>query len=226
MAAESPLIDLFGRSPVKPIQEHISKARECAELLPVFLDAVVVKDWQQAELVRKQISEKEHEADAIKKDIRLHLPNSLFMPVPRSDLLELLTVQDKIANVVKDISGVMLGRKMEVPATLVEQFMAYAKQAVSVVVQAHEIVAELDELMETSFRGIEAERVHRMVVVLDELETNSDQHERVIRQGLMALERELPPIDVMFLYQVIEEIGVVADHAQRVGARLQILLAR
>lgn len=226
MAAESPLIDLFGRSPVKPIQEHISKARQCAELLPKFLNAVVKQDWPLAEEVRNNISEKEHEADAIKKDIRLHLPNSLFMPVPRSDLLELLTVQDKIANVVKDISGVMLGRKMVVPESLVEQFLSYATQAVSVVAQAHEIVAELDELMETSFRGIEAERVHRMVVVLDDLETESDKYERNIRQGLMALERDLPPIDVMFLYQVIEQIGVVADHAQRVGARLQILLAR
>lgn len=226
MAAESPLLDLFGRSPVKPIQEHISKARQCAEYLPSFLTAVYQQDWAQAEKLRDKISHAEHEADAIKKDIRLHLPNSLFMPVPRSDLLELLTVQDRIANVAKDISGVILGRRMEVPAPIAEEFKAYASQAVSVVVQAHEIVAELDELMETSFRGIEAERVHRMVTVLDDLETESDKHERNIRQGLMAIERDLPPIDVMFLYQVIEQIGVVADHAQRVGARLQILLAR
>lgn len=34
------------------------------------------------------------------------------------------------------------------------------------------------------------------------------------------------PIDVMFLYRVIELIGDLADVAQRVGSRLQILLAR
>ena len=47
-----------------------------------------------------------------------------------------------------------------------------------------------------------------------------------IRHALFAIEKELPPIDVMFLYRIIDWVGEVADIAQRVGSRLQLMLAR
>ena len=34
------------------------------------------------------------------------------------------------------------------------------------------------------------------------------------------------PIDVMFLYKIIEWVGVLADQAQRVGSRIELMLAR
>ena len=47
-----------------------------------------------------------------------------------------------------------------------------------------------------------------------------------VRRALFKLEKDLPPVDVMFLYQIIEWIGDVADRAERVGNRLEQLLAR
>ena len=37
---------------------------------------------------------------------------------------------------------------------------------------------------------------------------------------------ELPPVDVIFLYKIIDWIGDLANRAQTVGGRLQILIAR
>jgi uncharacterized protein Yka (UPF0111/DUF47 family) len=50
--------------------------------------------------------------------------------------------------------------------------------------------------------------------------------EREIRAQLFTIERDLQPVDVMFLYRVIDWIGDLADRAQKVGSRLQILIAR
>ena len=36
----------------------------------------------------------------------------------------------------------------------------------------------------------------------------------------------MPPVDVMFLYKIIDRIGELADCAQKVGSRLQLLIAR
>jgi uncharacterized protein Yka (UPF0111/DUF47 family) len=47
-----------------------------------------------------------------------------------------------------------------------------------------------------------------------------------VRSKLFELEKDLPPVDVMFIYRVIEWIGDLADLAQRVGSRLEIMLAR
>ena len=47
-----------------------------------------------------------------------------------------------------------------------------------------------------------------------------------MRSSLFRLEAELPPIDVMFLYSVIDWIGDLSNRAHDVGGRLQLLLAR
>ena len=80
------LNNLFGKSPFEPIQEHIKKAEACAIALQPFINAVIDKDWQGAETAQQQIVKLEHEADLIKKQIRLNLPSNLFLPVPRRGL--------------------------------------------------------------------------------------------------------------------------------------------
>ena len=46
-----------------------------------------------------------------------------------------------------------------------------------------------------------------------------------MRGSLFELEGELDPVHVIFLYQVIELTGEVADMAERVGRRLELLLS-
>ncbi|MEH6578336.1 MAG: DUF47 family protein, partial [Amphritea sp.] len=102
MVTNNPILQMFARSPFKPMQEHIAKAQSCAiELIP-FFDAVMADDWATAEQVQQKIAMLENEADVMKKEVRQNLPNSIFLPVARTDLLELLRMQDKIANRAKD----------------------------------------------------------------------------------------------------------------------------
>lgn len=217
---------LFGRSPFGPMQDHMSKSYACAEQLIPFFSAVLAEDWEQAEKLQQGIAVLENEADEMKGQIRANLPESLFMPVPRSDLLELLTVQDKIANKTKDIAGIMLGRKMTVPAAMAEDMVAYVKKAVSAADQARLAMSEIDELLETGFGRHESEVVKKKIALIDQYEHEADKLQVAIRAKLFALESELPPVDVMFMYQIIDWIGDVSDRAERVGSRLQILLAK
>ncbi len=222
----SPLSQLFGRSPVKPMQEHISKAHACTKELIPFFEAAMAGDYVKAAEVRKEITRLEAEADALKKDIRAHLPNSLFMPVPRSDLLELLSMQDRIANRAKDISGIMLGREMKIPVEIQDLMTKYLKAAISTSKRAKDALAELDELFETGFGSKEVDFVGSLLGKLDAQEHKTDEFEIKMRRSLRDIEQNYPPIDMMFLYKVIEQIGDLADISQRVGSRLQILIAR
>ena len=226
MVANSSFLQMFAKSPVKPMQQHIEKAHACAMELVPFFDAVIAKDWVTAEKAQLRISALEHEADELKRNVRAHLPKSLFMPVPRTDLLELLRMQDRIANKAKDIAGIMTGRKMEIPDLLAEPVREYVLGSLAVTEQAVLALNELDELVATGFRGREADTVGKMIDELDRLEHEADRREREIRHALFEVEKDLPPIDVMFLYKVIEWIGELADRAQQVGSRLQLLLAR
>jgi uncharacterized protein len=220
------LSNLFGRSPIKPMQEHMAAAVKAATELVSFFEAVTSNDWDQARTIHQQVVQFEHEADEIKKQLRLHLPKSLFLPVPRTDLLELLTMQDRIPNRAKDIAGIMMGRKMTIPASMKEQMLDFVRASVAAAEQALTAINELDELLETGFSGRELTVVENMIQELDNLEEKADQLEIGVRTSLFALEAQLPPVDVMFLYNIIDWIGDLANRAHDVGGRLQLLLAQ
>lgn len=226
MPIANPFFNLFGRSPIKPLQEHMAVAvKATAELIP-FFQAVIAGDWSAANNVQQRIAALEHQADEIKKQLRLHLPKSLFLPVPRSDLLELLTMQDRIPNRAKDIAGIMLGRKMSIPESMQDQALEFLRAGIATAEQAMIAINELDELLDTGFSGRELAIAENMIYELDRLENEADKLEVNIRATLFGLEARLPPVDVMFLYSVIDWIGDLANRAHDVGGRLQLLLAR
>jgi len=219
------LANIFGSSPVRPLEKHIGISFSCAKQLHGFFAAAIKGNWEKAAVVRAEIERLEHEADDLKKKIRLGLPKSLFMPVPREDLLELLLVQDKIANRTKDVSGIVLGRKLPIPADIADQFLEFVDRNVDAAKQARKSVRELDELFTAGFRGAEVELVTALIEELDQIETDTDDKQAALRGAVYAIEETLNPIDAVFLYQVIELTGEIADMAERVGRRLELLLS-
>lgn len=220
------ITSLFGTSPVKPLQQHMEAVQICVNELVPFIEAVLRNDWDRAREQQGKISRLEQQADTLKRELRLNLPRSLFMPVSRRDLLEVLRMQDYIANTAKDVAGLMLGRKMEVPELIGADFLGFVKRGIDASRQAQTAINELDELVETGFHGNEVRLVESMIKTLDEIEGDADEIEVRIRAGLLSVEKSLHPVDVVFLYKVIDTVGKLADYAQRVGSRLEVMLAR
>jgi predicted phosphate transport protein (TIGR00153 family) len=219
------LANIFGSSPVMPLENHVNIAYKATRKLGEFFDATIAGDWDKAAGLRQEINALEHEADDLKKQIRQQLPKSLFMPVPREDLLELLLVQDRMANIAKDISGLVLGRKMVIPDKIRARFIEFVQRNIDAAKQARKSVRELDELFASGFRGAEAKLVESLVNELDAIETDTDDRQAELRWALFEVEKNYDPIDVMFLYKVIEMTGEIADMAERVGRRLELLLS-
>ena len=217
---------LFARSPISPIQDHMKVAVSAAELLIEFLDAVIAANWDQAKALQSQIRELESEADQIKRNIRANLPRSIFMPVARSDLLELLHAQDRIPNRCQDFAGLCVGRNMQVPEAIRDKLKDCVAGAVETVRAAAKALNELDELLETGFSGSEIELVENMISELNDAEHRCDELQREVQAALFAIETDMNPVDVMFMYRLIEWIGDVADHAQSVGNRMLYLIAK
>jgi predicted phosphate transport protein (TIGR00153 family) len=226
MTPFNPIANLFGTSPIRPLQVHMAKVVECTSQLAPFYDAVVAGDDAAVDAIQERIVALEHEADDLKHDLRLHLPRSLFLPVERRDLLEVLTMQDNIANRAKDIAGLIRGRRMSFPAEVGPLLKEFVQRCIDACLQAQKTVNELDELVETGFRGAEVELVQNLIEELDRIETDTDTIQVEVRSKVFAMERDLPPVDAMFLYRVIDWTGDLGDRAQRVGSRLQLMLAR
>ncbi|MBL1267005.1 MAG: TIGR00153 family protein [Halomonas sp.] len=226
MVTSNPFSSMFGRSPFQPLLAHIVKTNECADQLLPFFEATLADDWDKAAELRENVTRLEHDADTLKTELRLNLPNTMFLPVSRSDLLDLISVQDKIANKVRDITGIMLGRKMRVPDELAEPMRDYIRTSVACVAQARQALEELKDLLESGFGKNVSDVMQRMIRELHTLEHQADDQQITIRRQLFKLESQLPPVDVIFLYKIIEWVGELSDRAERVGSRLQILTAR
>jgi uncharacterized protein Yka (UPF0111/DUF47 family) len=65
-----------------------------------------------------------------------------------------------------------------------------------------------------------------MITRLGEVEHEADIKEREITRLLYSMEKTLDPVDVMFLYRLIEWVGDLADKSQTVGNRMLYLIAR
>jgi len=220
------ILGMFAKSPIKPIQLHMDKVMLCSELLVPFFKASAKHDWVEADKVRNQISQYEKQADELKRELRLALPKGLFMPIDRADLLELVNRQDKIANTAKDIAGRTYGRQLEIPEEIFVDFMTYVQRSLDAIKQAKHAINELDELLETGFKGREADSVSKMIERLESIEDHTDSLQIKLRRNLLAIEDNYKPVDVMFLYKILEWVGSLADHSELIGTQLELILAR
>lgn len=226
MAVRNYFSQIFASSPINGIEQHMSKVHACVQELVPFMHAACKQDFDAARKVHERIEELEHGADDIKRHLRLNLPKTIFMPVARADLLDLITAQDRIANRAKDISGLILGRRLPFPEVTQDLFHAFVERAVDASSQANKTVSELSELFESGFRGTEVDVMEGMIAKLDEIESDTDRIEVQVRDLLYTVEKDYPPIDVMFMYKIIDGIGELGNLAQTVGSRLQLILAR
>lgn len=226
MAKTSAFASLFGRSPFKPIQEHMQVVTRCASEVPGLFEALCAGDQDGVAKIKDRIFSLEQEADEIKNQLRAHLPKSLMMPVDRRDLLELLDMQDSIADTAQDIAGLLIERRMEVPDSFKEPLLTLTRRCVDACGQAEKIIGELDELVSMGFGGRESDSVSAMVEELNEIESETDEMGIRFTRLLFEQEDTMKPISVVFWYRLIEWIGDLADYAEKVGNRLRLLLAR
>ena len=226
MRTRNPIASLLGRSPFKPMQAHMRIVNECVGHVPALFEALIAGDQAEVVKVKDLIFAKEQEADDLEHELRASLPKSLFLPVDRRDLLDLLNMQDCMANTAQDIAGLMIERDMTVPEGMAEPLRELVQRCVDVCNLATTIIEEMDELIEAGFSGREAASVLDMVEQLSAIEDETDEMGVKLTQILFAKEDEMKPVSVMFWYQMIQWIGDMADYAEKAGDRMRLLIAR
>jgi len=220
------LMALFGRSPFKPIQAHMEKSRACIERIKPIINAIIDNEPAEFDRLFKEISDLESEADIIKNDIRSHLPKSIFLPIDRRDLLEVLDIQEELPDTIQDIGIMLTLRPLKLPADMKEPLNNLIDEVATVCNQAADMVQEFDELVETSFGGKEAEKVLAMIEQINADETVADGTERAAAKKLFDLEKEVEVLDVIMWSRVINKLGDLADSAERMANRLRLMIAK
>jgi predicted phosphate transport protein (TIGR00153 family) len=222
----SSFLSLFGQSPFKPLQEHMRIVVRCANEVPPLFEAVQAGDRDKVEELHDSIFKLENDADEIKNQLRAHLPKSMFMPVDRTDLLEILDLQDSIADAAQDIAGMIVVRELTLPSEMRRPLMGLTRRCVDACNQLAKIMEELDELVETGFRGPESDKVMEMIAELNRIESDTDARAIELMRALFKHEDEIGAVSTIMWDRVIHWIGDLANYAERAGNRHRLLIAR
>lgn len=215
------IASVFGRSPFIPLQHHMDKVAECVGRVPDALAHYKKQDLEAVIATSQEMSRLEHEADEVKHDIRNNLPRGLFMAVDRANLLEILAIQDSIANRAENL-GVLLTFKF---ARTFEGFDAvfdpFVAKNLETFLSARKVIGELDELLESGFGGSEAARVRDMVHAVAQQEYEADVLQRNLVRELFAHEDEMSYGDFYLWTRITRQIQELSDRSDRLAAAIR-----
>ena len=217
---------LFGRSPFGPLQDHMNQVADCVALVAETLVAMQEGDQEKVERLAEEVSKSEHKADSVKNDIRNHLPRSLFLPMDRANLLDILRIQDNLADKAEDIAVLLTFRKLELPDAWREKFAAFLEKNIAAFDAVRRIIHQLDELLESSFGGAEAEKVKVMVDQVALLEHETDVIQRELVKLLYANEDKMTYGAFDLWMKLISEVADLSNYSEKLAYRVRMTLER
>jgi hypothetical protein len=214
---------LFGKSPFAPLQTHMDKVSSCVEELPALFQALVSQDMQAVQKIGTRISELEHEADLTKNDIRNHLPKGLFLQVNRSCLLDILSLQDAIADKAEEIA-IHSGMRPLSFDGMREDFLSLSGKSIEAFWLGRKIIQELEELLESSFGGIEAQKAKGMVEQIAFCEHETVVFRNHLKKRLYVEGDKMAYPSFHLCLTLIEEIAMLACLSEKLANRIRMLL--
>lgn len=217
-------LNLFGRSPFTPLGSHMNFVAECVYLLPQLFEALKAKDYTRVDQIAALISIHEHQADITKNDLRNHLPNSLFLPIDRNNLLEILRLQDSIADRSEDVAVLVTLKPLVIFETFENDFNLFLKKNIETFNEVKNIINELHELLESSFGGLEAERVKAMVETVAFKEHEADILQRNLLKNFFAHEEHLTFATFHLWQRIFESISSISDLSQNLANHVRMTL--
>ena len=219
------IASFFAKSPFILLQNHMEKVLECIKELPKLFDIMFLADEDKIKNFSNKISKLEHEADLTKNDIRNHLPKGLFMPIDKSTLLNILSLQDSFADKAEDIAGLISLRKFEQLEILQDEFLFFCDKNIQTFYLASDVIKELDNLLESSFGGIEAEKVKDMIEDLAYQEHEIDRLQYKLLKKLYNLkEGDISFFSFQLWIILIREVSAISDIAEKLGNQIRMIL--
>lgn len=213
---------LFGKSPFLPLQSHMKKVGLCVRKLTQVFENLQSDSSAEIEKCVKELSKLEHEADLTKNDIRNHLPKSLFLPIDRGQFLEILSIQDRISDQAEDIGNLLILHPLD--SKLYESLHQLYKKNVEAFWGTYAIIKELYEVIESSFGGVEAEKLKISIEKTSYIEYEADKmkHE-LMKEFFKANHAVSTPIFYLYI-RLIEEINLISHLSEKLANRIRMIL--
>jgi hypothetical protein len=220
------ILNLFARSPFKPLNEHAEKVRLTVLKMDEAVHAYVDGDTAKVEALYDEISRLEHDADKVKHAIRMNLPASVVMPVDRADMLSYLKQQDQVANSAETVAQMLEIKMVGMPPGVRDAILKMDREVLTTVKEHVSAAGRIIELLDTAFSSKYVGEIQELINKVDTQKHNVDVTKLEAMKTIYAHEKELGCIGVYHLLEVVKELGWVAEHAESASNRLRLMTAR
>ena len=217
------LSSLFHESPFEGLQKHADKVKECAELFKEAAVCHIEEQCMEFDNLTDRVAMLESEADAIKRNIRNHLPRGILMPVDKFQFMQYLREQDKVLDEVEEALLWLSLRPGGVPDALREDFQHLVLSVVPPIEKLPELVA-----MATRFFKSRSDRQRKkMKSLIQDIRQYEKEADFLEREMKLRIFSEVKDALVVFhMVRLVEIVGNIADHAQNASDRMRAMIAK
>jgi uncharacterized protein len=220
------MLDLFAQSPFKPLNEHAEKVKLTVLKMDEAVHTYVDGDKMRTEALYQEISDLEHDADNVKHSIREHLPSTLMMPVDRTDILTFLKQQDDVANSAEIVAQLLEMKMVAMPPAVKDVILKLESEVLRTVEEHVDAAGKITTLLDSAFSSKRVKEVQEIIDRVDGQKHNVDVIRLEAVKTIYGHEKELGPVGVYHLVELVMELGWVAGHAENASDRLRLIVAK
>jgi len=215
-------------SPFDGLLEHAEKAKECAGAFQQAIACHVSDNCKTFEELRQEVSKLESEADAIKRNIRGHLPKGTLLTIDKFELFRYLREQDQVLDTMEDaLDWISFRSDPGIPKELETDFHLLVETVIEPIEELSRMVFEAKKYFKRSFFAFSEQQrgmIKDIIRNLQRKEHEVDKVEEMIKQKVLKLKTD--PITVFHIFRLTEIIGSIADHAENASDMMRAMLAR
>lgn len=219
----STLMYLFYKSPFENLKRHADKAQECAKMFSRAVSCHLDKQCKEFDELTDQVARIESEADAIKRNIRGHMPRSILMPVDKFQFFLYLREQDSVLDRVEDALYWLSYRPELLEPELGEDLMFLVQSVIPAIEKLSPLVELAALYFKTGFEGTR-KKIKSLVIDIRQHEHEADHLERELKHKIFTTVKD--PLRVFHLIRLVETIGSIADRAQNAADMMRSMIAK
>ncbi|AAL81145.1 TIGR00153 family protein [Pyrococcus furiosus DSM 3638] len=216
---------LFAKSPFKPLIKHAEVVVETVETLEKALEAWAKGDYEKMKELAVEVDRLEDVADRIKMELRESITAKLLMPVQRSDVLEYLHMQDKIADAAEDTAKWLLVRdRGNVPEDIKDIILKMGKESIRAAKLVYEAIKQMDMVVESGFSENEIKKEYDLIRQIEEVENKIDGLDTKLMR--LVLNANISWTEGIYLLNIGRTISNISDKAKDAAERIRIMMSK
>ena len=215
---------LFYESPFIKLKKHADKVKECAWMFKRAVQCYVEQDCEEFDQLTEDVAMFESQADALKRNLRNHLPRGIFMPMDKFIFLDCLREQD---HVLDDVEEALYWLSFKPMAGIPEELVGDFLHLIDAVIPAIEKLPEMSEQAMAYFKNSTEENRNKLKSIIRDVyqaEKEADHLEHELKKNAFTLLED--PVEIYHVVRLVEIVGEICDHAQNVSDRMRTMIAR